>query len=319
MAEAVSRNPDPLPGKPVARWNLFQPRVVREGNNWREYGVKTPEGQFFHFVNGESTTFIREGSERKPFIKLANNNIVSFDAWKATRKESIRAAFEKAGPTFGELYMHVLTDFPELEQLEVKTGTKEQYPVLTYTGGFWERPKAAGASGAIVVEMTSGEKHYEQLLIDRELSARDAATLLDVDFSVLQQHPQILGMFIMLHEIGHAHDYLVNYQSSANTVIGNDPIHTNEEQRIKEMASLPVPAANPVRVREMWNKGELSTYYNTYQEYYKQQGIYSAADLLKKQEDAYRKLSSESYADKFAALVLRKHWKALGLDSQKAA
>jgi len=319
MGEVVNINSDPLPGKAVARWNLFETRVVREGDTWREWGVRTPEGQFFHFTNGESTTFIREGADRKPFIKLKNNNIVSFEAWKATRRDTIRRVFENVDPTFSELYMQVLTEFPELEQLEVKTGTKEQYPVLAFTGGFWEKPTQRGGSGGIVVELSSGSKHYEQLLRDRELSARDAARLLGIDFSVLQQNPQILSMFILLHEIGHAHDYLVNYQSSTNPSIKNNPINANIEQRNKEMASLPIPDATPVTAREMWNKGELNTYYATYQEYYRLQGINTAEELLKKHEESYRRLPSESYADNFAAQVLRKHWNTIRLDNRKSA
>jgi len=301
-----------IPGGPVPEWQLFEPQIKKTETGIEETGVITPDGQYFPFDHGESIAFIREGNQRKPVIKLSDGTEVSFEAWKIRRREDLKKLFEGADPKYGELYLRLLEDFPELEQLSVKAGTKEQYPTLEFTGGFWKRPDSQNPNPKIIVEMEN-QAHYQDLLRDREESAREAAALLGISFEELLKNPEILGKFIFLHEIGHAQDYLANFQNGekAKNDPNFDPVSENLDKRKEEMVTLPVPGENPVGVKKMYKEGRLTSYFEKYKEYYLSKGITSPEDLVKKHELAYRNLPSEKYADQFAADVLKKYWSIL--------
>lgn len=228
---------------------------------------------------------------------------------KQSKEDNIKI-FESVDLLYAKLYQHVLTDNPELDQLGIEIATKEQYPKLEYTGGFWRRPDLNNPNSRIVIE-ASGTKHYESLLQEREISARAAAEMLGINFSILQQHPDILAMFVFVHELGHAKDFIINYLNNPNVV---NAVAANRGKKITEMNSLPVPGKSPVEIKKMANSGELEKYYMKYLFHYREKGVFSSEELLKIQEESYRNLPSESYADRFATQTLRKHWVDLGFD-----
>lgn len=300
-------------GKGLPEWHLYKTLVA----SGRELGVHTPSGTFFRFRHGETFALIKEGNGRAPFVKLADGRTLSFDVWKDRQPEEIRRALDTIDPMYGDLYAQVLNDFPELDQFfKIHSSSKEGFSVLEYTGGFCRTTGAADAHCSIVVDISS-EKHYDKLLQDRELSARAAAHLLGIDFEILKRHPEILARFVFLHEIGHAHDYLVNYVNNPRNGSdpNYDPARANKEVRTQEMNTLPYPGLDPVLIRKKWVSGELAKDFEQYRKYFQQKGIISPEELMKAQEKAYRDLPSETYADQFAARVLRKHWKTLGLEN----
>lgn len=305
------------PSRCLPEWQLYEPRVLITDKGPSEIGVRVPDGKYYPFQNGEQFCLIREEGGRKPYIRLADGSIVTFDAWKNSRREEIRKIFENIDPHFAQIYLLVLNDYPDMDQLGIEKGTKEQHPVLEYTGGFWRRPDTTNPNPSMVVDLES-ERPYEKLLVDRKLSARIAAQMLGIDFEVLQRNPETLGLFIFLHEMGHARDYFANYLNSAKNLSNEnyDPVEENQKQRDGELATLPVPKTNPVQVRKMYDSGELVTYFDKYREYYQLVGINTPQDLLVKHEESYRNLPSEYYADQFAASILRKYWQVLGFDKK---
>ena len=80
-------------------------------------------------------------------------------------------------PQYANLYQHMLADNPDLDQLRLEIATKEQYPTLEHTGGFFRSPDLNNLSPKVFIE-ASGTKHYEHLLKKREISARGAAEML---------------------------------------------------------------------------------------------------------------------------------------------
>jgi hypothetical protein len=304
------------PGGSLPEWNLYESRIGTTETGTKQLGVKTPDNKYFEFNNGEQIVFIQDNTGRNPHIKLDSGNTVSFEAWRNSRRENIRQVLEQSDPKYAELYMFLIEDYPELESLEITSGTKEQFPVLEYTGGFWKRPSDLNTNPSIVVALGTGSNHSQSLFQDREFSARRAAKDLEVDYSLLQQNPELLGLFIFLHEIGHAHEYINEYANNPEFLDkGIDPSKENENVREKEMMSLPVPNANPVRVKQMYTRGELTQYFDLYRQYYLEKGISSAEELVTAQERSYKDLPTEKYADQFAAQVLKKHWQQLGLGS----
>ncbi|MFS8159400.1 MAG: hypothetical protein ACMG6E_04145, partial [Candidatus Roizmanbacteria bacterium] len=163
----------------------------------------------------------------------------------------------------------------------------------------------------IVVNAEPGTTNFESLFQTREISARKAAELIGIPYEKLKQRPELLGLFIFFHEVGHSDDYVQNYHLRPDL---QNPSEENQRVRDGEMSTLPVPSSNPVVVREMYEAGELEEYYIKYKEHYQTVGIGSAQDLMKKHEAAYHELPTEVYADKFAAAMLRKHAQRLGIE-----
>jgi len=321
VPEEYTRQPLPevrgnTPGGPVPESEFWEPRLQQSTEGQlKEIGVRTPEEEYFNFEHGEKFAMVREkeGDARQPVVRLHDGREVSFETWRTLRTESLRAILEQADPDYAQAYMTMLRDHPEMAQLNVHAGSKEQYPTLEFTGGFWKRPENKDENPSIVVEMSS-EGHYQQLMVDRETSARRAADMLGIDFEELKQNPKLLKLFVFLHEVGHAQDYIMHYRNDPRngTEPDYDPVSENQKKRDAEMASLPVPGANPVRVRKMLEEGTLGPYFQKYKAHYETRGIDTIDQLVAAQEEAYRSLPSEHYPDMFAARVLRNHWEEFG-------
>lgn len=299
-----------LPGGPVPDHMLWETRVTKDPSSsaTKEVGVKTSEGDYYSFDHGESFIQIMGADgKREPYVRLQSGQEVSFNAWKSSKKSEMSAVLGKADRDYSSAYLCAVDDFPHLDQMQVESSTAEDYPVLEYTGGFYVRPKDSAEPPKIIVNMEKGQ-HYQKLLVERETSARKSAEKIGIDFETMKQNPDILKLFIFLHEIGHAEDYIVNYLKSGRN---EDPVEANLAQRKKEIGTLPIPGINPVQAKQMYDRQELQQYFLKYQQYYSGLGISSPEELLKAHEVAYHELPSESYADDFAANVLRKHWQTL--------
>ena len=69
------------PGKPMARWQLFEPKV--DQTNMKSVGVHDPEGKFHPFTKGEEFIAIslENSNDRQPYIKTTNGTLIPFDVW----------------------------------------------------------------------------------------------------------------------------------------------------------------------------------------------------------------------------------------------
>lgn len=290
--------------------------------SWRTDSVKVnfTEGKtlgvvvdqdYYPFDDGENIVYeLNDQMGRDRRIVLKNGSKVNFEAWKLLREERIQNIFEQMDPLYGELFQYAVSDYPELKQLYLKVGTTEEYKVLKYTGGFFRKPDENNPAPQVIVGK-EGNYKYKELLSTRRISAQLAARDLGVDISVMDDHPEILGAFIFAHELGHGHDFLSRFSRSSKPM---EDIATEwEKNRKEEMSKLPVPGKNPVVVSYELEEGALKPFYEKYQEYYnKVLGIFSPIDLSREQEKRYHEMSTESYADKFSANLLKKYWKELG-------
>jgi|GEM_PF-2490110 len=297
------------PGGPLPDHMLWE-ASVNQNDPSMESGVTTPDGDYFPFDHGESLIMIMmPDGQRQPFIRLKSGQQISFESWRLSRRQELAEVLENVDEDYQAAYLAALEDFPHLDQMQVESATSQQYPELKYTGGFWRKPQSDADAPKIVVNMEQN-RHYEQLLIDRELSARKSAEVIGIDFEVMKKHPNILKLFIFLHEIGHVEDYITNFRKKSESD-GSDPVQAKREKRKQEMATLPIPGVDPVYARQMYDSGELQTSYAIHQKYFQSIGLWSVEDALDANEIAYHELPSERYADQQAGEILRKHWNIL--------
>lgn len=297
-----------MPGGAIPESELWGPRInLKTGV---QIGVKDPQGQFYRFQEGEEFVLIKKTrfANREPYIRLKDGKEISFDAWKAERVKKFKKIFETIDNDYARVYAKVITDFPEMKNLEILTGDAEQYQAFCFTGGFWQRPTKEEPYSQIVIKK-SEDLDAGTIPDSRKVSAQIMADLLGIPFETLKKNMRILKLFIFLHEIGHAHDFENNY--FRHDAFGFDLVksaNANAEQRYKEMATLPLPGENPgLGIR--FTTAELQQKLDRYAPYFNSLGISSVAELISAQDRAYRNLPSEHYADMFAANFLKKYWK----------
>lgn len=281
-------------------------------NGWVPIGVRTLTG-FVPFENGEQLIGIRQGADRVPLIRLSNGTMLPFDVWKdgSRKRGKILEELNRIDPMYGQLYLFAARDFPEIDYLiRFHGSSKEEYPCLEYTNGFCRVSGGLDVHASIVVgNSPEPQRHYGKLLEDRKTSVQVVAQLMVIDVEVLRRHPEFLAQFIFLHEVGHAHDYIVNYVNRAQD---SDPLQAKRNVRAQEMAGLPYPGLNPADIKSMHLDGRLAVEFENHRKYFENKGIVSVGCLVEAQERAYRGLPSESYADNFAVGIIKKYWKELG-------
>jgi len=156
-----------------------------------------------------------------------------------------------------------------------------------------------------VTIVKNDEKHFRELMKKREFAVRWMADLLNISYDEIT--PDILRTFIILHELGHAKDFVVNYESNPDYQ-GQKLDDVWEDHYENCLMSLPVPGLDPVDLRqEIKFFSNLDDFIKKHPEIHgrvNQDEIKSFEDLLELQEKAYRKSPYESYADKFAVNII---------------
>jgi hypothetical protein len=308
------QNMNNLPGGPVPEWNLYQPRMRRDKQGrLAEIGMVTPLGEYYHFGEGEGLSLDREGIKRVPYIKMASGDKVSFEVWKKARIEKFQVLLETVNPDYRAVYMQVLHDFPELEQIEIRAGDRKKYKALEKTDGFFQEPENISSPPKVVMDMDKDDQKYQKLIQDRKSSVEMCANMLGISPEDIVKNPRILKLFIFLHELGHGHDYLNQFQKKMLSDKSFDPVEKWNERSEKELRSLPVPTFDPPMVIKYQEDGKLEKYYQDNGEYYRSIGINSPEELIIFQDKAYRNLPKENYADNFAKDFLLKYWEKLNL------
>ena len=84
----MDKTGEQMPGAPLERWKLFEPRV--DQSTMKPAGVRDPEGKYFKFEKGEEFVAIRttEGKNREPYIKDPEGILYPFDTWVKQQESS---------------------------------------------------------------------------------------------------------------------------------------------------------------------------------------------------------------------------------------
>jgi len=128
--------------------------------------------------------------------------------------------------------------------------------------------------------------------------------------SLPQLSPKLLRLFIIAHEIGHASDYVKNYETNPDYE-GSDAAEEWDLHYEANLLTLPVPGFDPVDLHEELSK------YSGLEDFLRANPnvaktidtskVRTVQDLIDTQEVAYRTSAYESYADNFAAAFLKKN------------
>jgi len=167
-------------------------------------------------------------------------------------------------------------------------------------------------------------EHMRRLKDVRHSSAQRVADMLGIDFSRLSL--SLLRQFIVAHEIGHAFDYVTNYEMNTRYQGANVAEEWDLHYEANLLA-LPVSGFSPVELLEEVSKfSNLEDFLEKHSSVARKintEKIKTLQDLLDAQEIAYRNSVYENYADKFATNFLKTNARELDIpelidDSQKS-
>lgn len=311
----------PLPGGSIPRHLLWNMRVNFQTRT--EVGVTTPEGRYISFENDEHFAIIKD-RERGIYQAVKRDKdgtiLEIFEEGRLGKSteaadvkyndgetentgeiKNILEQYEEVGKLFAKAYELALKKFPELSNIDIKISGPDEYPVLKKTGGFVRHQSERFENKPLVVINTqSGIEHYEKLMRERRVSSEVSAQKIGIDPKDMT--PEILAVFIQLHELGHGYHYLTEIPD------GNE----YKKKRKKELDSLPLPGWNPAQLANGLEKeGELDEWYTTNEEQLRKNGFPTRQSIVEEQEKAYHSISTEDFPDQFAAKIIKENFHVL--------
>lgn len=215
----------------------------------------------------------------------------------STDKQAID--FSVASREIPALWSDVLSMYPSLSCVEFVCGTKESDEMQFIPG---PPPKMFFPEHAPLAI-------FEHAIETRPVSCQLVCELLGIKKEELT--PQLLRVFIFLHECGHAQDFVENFiafsalehpENSAKR-FEEACMRCNERQDI-ELQSLPIPVTPSGFLACRIESPEYVT--DMVKAYLQKEAVTDAdfADVFERLEKAYKALPSESYADQFAKTFL---------------
>ncbi len=181
-------------------------------------------------------------------------------------------------------------------------------------GGYYEISEDPHGNPFVTICISEGESQaLAPLLHLRRRAVEINAEMLGI--APEQMTPELFHAFIVAHELGHATDFLRNYQSDP-TVSGWEGSEEMAMHRREILKTLPAGNVPPGDLAEILSgmhslDAALSLYpgLKKHPRFYE---IKTIEDLLAIQEEEYRASEPERYADAFAARLLKKHAKEIG-------
>jgi len=205
----------------------------------------------------------------------------------------------EAGPDVASAWDIALSDHPELRRVQVLKSDPTKHPVLEHTAGFFKNPSEWEKIPTIVIASQVPDEHFETLKTTRRRSVEIISELIGVKPTELTT--RALKTFIFLHELGHADEFIsyVNQQDSYA-----DATQAWKQRYKEEMSTLPIAGMNPSKLKTALDEGHLHELLAAQNDPRIHEGI-TEDDLLSVQDEAYRHLPKEAYADNFAAKIIR--------------
>ncbi len=227
-----------------------------------------------------------------------------------TKGVPIAKPTEQEGPKvnseINKFFSLMYSQHPSLSNIKVDYITPEDE---SETGGYFELVEVGGdVPVPTVFVMPEQTDHMRDLMRNRQSSAKMVAHMLGIPFEKMT--PRLLGLFIMAHELGHATDYIRNYELNSDYK-GIKAVEEWDMHYAVNLLSLPVSGLDPAELRqEMKNFGNLDEFLNKFPDTKKEidlEKVKTLDDLLHEQEIAYRSMPYENYADNFAVNFLKRN------------
>lgn len=219
-----------------------------------------------------------------------------------------------------EVLALMLKQQPYLAHVEVSMVSPEKEP---NTGGYfhrvWINEETCKPSIFIVKKDL---EHLHNLLKTRKTSNNRVARLLGIKPE--EMTPDLIRMFIIAHELGHAADYVKSYEQNPEYQGGekDQAAEAWDEHYEANLLMMPVRGYDPVDLREELKKyTTLDGFLDQFPEVKRNidlGAVKTLDDLIQAQEEAYRSSVYESYADDFAAKFLRRNAQALNISELRS-
>lgn len=200
----------------------------------------------------------------------------------------------------------IFRDYPELKILDFEDVGSSNVSPAPYSPGEFVPPATSNEKPLIKIGLADS-RHLDMIRETRRVATAIWAKKLGVNPDNVDN--RLLSTFILLHEVGHGHDYIRNYftnpEFSDVQAATEEWYHHYENQ----LASLPVPHYDPSDLREAIGiDGSLEDFVTRFPELKERLAALNIAnkeELYAMQEAGYRALPHEGYADDFAVFVLR--------------
>jgi hypothetical protein len=242
---------------------------------------------------------IRESGE----CSYADAEKIERDDWSGdllNLAEILKADFLQDQPDIKRVFEFFLEEYPTLADLRLGFISGE---TEIETGGYFKVETPDEKTILPIIFLTSsGQKRIEKLFSSRRRSVEICAQLLGLEIE--QITPELLNLFIIAHELGHAVDFWKNYLSS-----NVNPKSAYEEWRDHydlNLDTLPVRGMSPADLTaRLSSEIDLDGLIQQHPEIGRL-NVRSANDVLALQEEAYRALPHERFADNLAADFLKR-------------
>lgn len=288
-----------LPGGPLEEWRLTNPIIYLE--NETLVGVVDGDNRFVPSPPG--ARFVQAATpagSRQSFYEVPSGRhqelipIGAIGREEGKRIEFTYLALRESGPIGSELaaaYAAALETHPDIRATEIRFSDPTRSPVLKGTGGYAvHQGSSENGRPVVVIHGEQTRELYANLRETRETSSALSAEKMGVTPRELS--PELLAVFIFLHELGHTYDFLKNVPT----------LELKKSVRAAELNRLPVPGVNPVKLAELLEPGGALDW-NVHSHAFRANGFPTKEKLLKAQEKAYHSIRSEDVPDRFAAEV----------------
>ncbi len=247
------------------------------------------------------TVFNRGGPDIKPEIKSRKG---------VPLNELLKREGVEIDKSTSDLLRIMLEQNTFLSHVEIVFISPEEEP---NTGGFFHRVEVDEDTFVPTISIVSEQaEHMQKLMETRRSSAERVADMLGIEFKDMT--PNLLRQFIITHELGHAVDYVRNYETNPDYQ-GADAAEEWDLHYEANLLTMPVSGMDPTDLRkEVSEFDNLSGFLEVHPAVVKTINtgeIKTLQDLLDFQELAYRSSEYESYADNFATDFLKRNAREL--------
>ena len=219
-----------------------------------------------------------------------------------------------------ELYKVVLTEFPELQNVElVNFDTKRETKNGKPNAFFNSIAKRDGQYRPIVkFNFDEPEVYYDGSegggdAMALAQSVKRIALSVGVDANEALKNRKFMTSFLLLHELGHALDFKKNYLDANNGNLAEAFRQSRESRRRDEM-TMPVPGAVEVSNVTQEEKDGLHKRFNAR---FSGMGIHNSKQLGLVEARKYREMHCERMADGFARDYVLRHYGEFFTNSEK--
>jgi len=223
--------------------------------------------------------------------------------WKSHWQENLNL-LNRESPHLTNVYRNIVAQQPELQNVKL---TDMDIQSNAYFCSYTHR------NGQFIPEIafnfSNPETYIEPGL---EFLLREVAIQLGAKYEDIKDNRKLVSTFIFLHEFGHAKDFFDNYLKPKENK-GKRPIAEalktaiteDNEHRLKDLMKLPIPSHIDLN-----KKGDFKKYTKRLETFgIKPNKFGQISDKLFKnvQNNAYRQMSSEYFADTFAVDYIKNH------------